>query len=179
MTTNTFRDAIVALRAEREDVAADVKRLRAEMTAAETRLGYLDGAIENLVQLGGDAADDADETPDVTDIEVEDDAETDDDLPDDGLSPFEQPHTVIRRKTPSTAMVADLVNEVGRPMHRDEVVDAYEARHGFPPSWQNPRNTLGNALLRAWSRGLIVRVDQDHFAPRRYAGKSSTEAADA
>lgn len=168
MTDDTLREALVSLRTQREDVASEVERLGAELRDAESSLARLERAIEGLAPfLDEDIAileDIDDETPDETPNETLDETPRES-----AWQQFDQP-APVRKKYPSTQMVGDLVNDLGRAIHRDEIVTAFADRFGFPPTWENPRNTLGNALLRAWERGLIERLDPDRFAPRGHEG---------
>lgn len=71
----------------------------------------------------------------------------------------------------STRMVADLVNEIGSPISRDELRDAFFAkfeRDEIEHYWQRPDNALGNAIARAVEENLIQSIGDDKFAPRGY-----------
>lgn len=170
--TNPIREALTELRSEREDVERTVSSLSVSLSNAQTRLGYLDGAIENLQQLlPVDEAEEA-ESADDADTEAAGVAE---EVVSNARAEYPTPPPVVRRKYPSTTMVTDLINELDRPVHREEIVELFHQRYGIPSSWNNPRNTLGNALLRAWEGGLILRVDQNQFAPRGFEGVTARE----
>lgn len=63
------------------------------------------------------------------------------------------------RRTPSTEMVAQLINESGREWTRSEAFEGFRERWGIPASWTTPANAFGNALARAVKRGLIGEAD--------------------
>jgi len=162
MADNTLRAALDSARAQLEGAEAEVARLKTDLREAVERKTHLERVISALEDFLDDAAV-------LTDYESEVPDETPDEspreMPRQPTFEFEQ-STPVRKKWPSTAMVGELVNDLGRAVHRDEVVGLFNDRYGIPPTWENPRNTLGNALLRAWERGLIERLDPDYFAPR-------------
>lgn len=174
MADNTLREALDAARGQHDGAEREVARLTGELTRArehESRLAKIIDAIESFLDDEAILAEPLDDdVPDETPNEMPD--ETPDERP---RASADEPikfelSTPVRRKYPSTQMVGELVNDFGRPIHRDEVIGAFEARFGIPPTWDNPRNTLGNALLRAWEKGSIERLDQDYFAPRGHEG---------
>lgn len=167
MSDPTLVHALETARGAREEAAGEVARLRAELQAAADHLAGLDNVIDAIESFLDGAS--SQKNPDGTPGETANG--TADSVPSGAprILRIEAP-TTIRKKYPSTRMVGELVNELGRPIHRDEVLGAFEEKFGIPSTWDNPRNTLGNALLRAWERGTIQRLDQHYFAPRNYAG---------
>lgn len=79
--------------------------------------------------------------------------------------PIHQSEPRVQGRVQSTKMVADLINELGRPVHRDEIVRLFDQKFGVPATWTIPRNVLGTALNRAAQRGLIQQLNQFEFAP--------------
>lgn len=172
MTDDTLRQALATARDQHEEAVAEYTRLTSELGEAKERLdslwkivdaleGYLDDAA--VVAEGDDGWDHAPEPePDETPNEVPDET------PRDGVWHFDTQPAPSRKKIPSTTMVAELINELGRPVSRDEIIPLFDQRFGIPPSWSNPRNSLGNALLRAAEKGDLVRLDFDYYAPKGF-----------
>lgn len=79
--------------------------------------------------------------------------------------PIDRAESRPQGRVQSTKMVADLINELGRPVHRDEIVRLFDQKFGIPETWTIPRNVLGTALNRAAQRGLIEQLNQFEFAP--------------
>jgi hypothetical protein len=152
---------------ERVRVTERVTQLEGELNSSRERLAALDKVLSGLRELGlldqpppsvkapepevaAAPAASEDGTPDLVQFAL------------DALK-----HKTVTTRIQSTTLVAQLVNSVGHPMNRDEVIDRFEQTHGFPDSWRNPRNNLGNALARAHENGDIDRFG-DMFAPKGY-----------
>lgn len=172
MSDDSLLKTLTLLRTQRVDAAAEVERLETELQDARVNLRQLDRGIEGLEPFVDEEIatqeDTGDETPEKSSNETPN--ETPNEVPNE--SPREN-FTVpvpVRKKWPSTRMVAELVNDIGRPIHRDEILIQFDERFGTPGTWENPRNTIGNALIRAWERGTIERLDQNYFAPKGHDG---------
>lgn len=173
MHTNTLRISLDALREEGSSIETRVAELKNELALAEQRLAHIRGAIQNLQFIVGDL-------PAASRIEnlapeVEIPQESDNpfaDIADLFENPDEtEPHDESKRsarsgvkRTPSTDWLAEIVNASGRVLTRNEVFEEYERQKGFPESWTNPRNSLGNALNRAVSKKMITRLPGDQYA---------------
>jgi len=176
---STLNTTLDTLRVQREQVESEVDGLRTALAGAEQRLSYTRGAIENIEALIGlsepetgrvvDASAEV-ESPlsrDLVDAEVPVGELQERHVPDPG-SRFFPTAPQSRTRNPTTGQLAEVVNEAGRVMTRDEVFEVYAERFGIPESWANPRNSLGNAINRAADRKWIRRLDPNHFAPRDY-----------
>lgn len=75
-----------------------------------------------------------------------------------------EPELPRRTKTPSTQMLANLVNESARSWTRDELHDGFKMRYGIPASWRNPSNAINNAIGRALEKKLIREIDGIYFS---------------
>ena len=171
MTDDTLRQALATARGQHEEAVAEVARLTAELSEATERLDGLWKVVDALEDYLDDAVlvdddEDDDQTPDVTPDETPN--EVPNETPREGSWHFEVMPAPVRKKYPSTTMVAELVNDLGRPVNRDEIIHLFDERFGIPPSWNNPRNSLGNALLRAAEKGDLVRLDFDYYAPKGF-----------
>lgn len=161
MQNTTLRDTLDTLRAEGVSLEAEAKRKRAELLAVDNRLANILGAIQNIEALLEDAAI-------IDDMELVDpDPETVTTLPE--RRNFEIVEAPARKRVPSTDWVAEVVNALGQPSTRDEIMAAFERQRGIPESWKaNPRNSFNNALGRAVERGMIAKIGDDAFAPLNY-----------
>lgn len=145
--------------------------LRSELSAAEQRLAHIHGAVENIQSLLNESA------PGEREPQA-DNANEDESIPrvDPAWGQQQAPNApLVRQRVPSTDWVAEIVNNFGRVATRDEIFEAFQVQRGFPPSWTNPRNSIGNALNRAAERHMIQRIDSNNFAPEGYS-QSGAEA---
>jgi hypothetical protein len=152
---------------ERVRVTERVTQLEGELNSSRERLAALDKVLSGLRELGLlDQLVPSAKAP-------EPEAAAAPATSEGGTPPIVQyaldalKHRAATTRIQSTTLVAQLVNSVGHPMNRDEVMDRFEQTHGFPDSWKNPRNNLGNALARAHENGDIDRFG-DMFAPKGY-----------
>lgn len=158
---------------ERAQVIERVEQLETDLSHARERLGALEKVLSGLRDLGllpseEPVTDDpgVEHGPSNADAQVRRDS--DERLESQSTFTYRgvksrPPTTRIR----STSIVADLVNAAGKPLTREQVYEEFELTHGFPESWRNPRNALGNALTRAHDNGDIDRFG-DMFAPKGY-----------
>lgn len=167
MTQDPLRSTLDTLRSEREGAERRASELDKELQAVGQRLTHLRGAIENIEALLG--------VPSVEDEAVLADDVDDDDHHaakklkwiqvthvDDGAEPE------VRKRVPSTEWVAEVVERMGHPADRDEIYKAFNHYKGFPPTWTNPRNSVNNALARAVERDLVLKLEDNLFAPLNY-----------
>lgn len=174
MTQDPLRTTLDTLRSEREGAERHATELDEELKSVARRLKHLRGAIENIEALLG--------VPSVEDEEIlslayEDDEEsasaTVRDLDftnvEDGpeRTPV-NPEPAARKRVPSTEWVAEVVDQIGRPADRDLIFEAFGHIKGFPPTWTNPRNSVNNALGRAVERRMVLKLEDNLFAPLKY-----------
>lgn len=157
-----FKATLENLRGQRDSAAAAVARLTGDLESAKTRLSHLEGAIDNLEALTGDADERKAAAPPIT--------ATPPVTPRESHLPETTPPTSRSRRIPSTELVAKIVNDFDRVVSRNEVFKEFERRYGIPTTWVSPRNSLGNAINRAADRGWIQRLDAQRFAPHNYIG---------
>ncbi|OQQ31010.1 hypothetical protein A6410_05095 [Prescottella equi] len=72
------------------------------------------------------------------------------------------------KRLKSTSMVGDIVNDIGRPVTREEVRYALYLRFGQQQLlryWKVPQNAINNALGRAVSEGLINQLESGVYGP--------------
>jgi len=180
MTQDPLRATLDTLRSEREGAERDAVELDQKLKAVGQRLTHLRGAIENIEALLGVGS-------------VEDEAivaeGANNDFESSGTSERETgftpdgPSTILpngaevtfgtyeppaRKRVPSTDWVAEVVERIGRPADRDTIFEAFGEIKGFPGSWTNPRNSVNNALGRAVERGMVLKLEENLFAPMGY-----------
>ncbi len=179
MTQDPLRITLDTLRSEREDAERRAVELDDELKSIAQRLTHLRGAIDNIEALLG--------VPSVEDEEILADEHDDEptgatvreidftnapDVPptttadDSGTSGSYEPPA--RKRVPSTDWVAEVVERIGRPADRDTIFEAFGEIKGFPESWTNPRNSVNNALGRAVERGMVLKLEENLFAPLGY-----------
>jgi len=180
MDTGSLRITLEALREEASSLESRVTAWRSEMAAAEQRLVHIRGAVQNLQFILGDVPpampivnvsgeqiwpdinssesatpNEGVVQPDLQDLSAD---ETGDERHD------EMPRPAPRiKRTRSTEWIAEIINNAGRVMTRDEVYEEYERQKGLPESWTSPRNSLGNALGRAVANTWVKRLPGDRF----------------
>lgn len=180
MAQEPLRITLDTLRSEREGAERDAVELEQKLKAVGQRLTHLRGAIENIEALLG--------VPSVEDEEIVAEAVDEDynftpkaerepgftpDGPSTTLSngaevtfgTYEPP---ARKRVPSTDWVAEVVERIGRPADRDTIFEAFGEIKGFPESWTNPRNSVNNALGRAVERRMVMKLEENLFAPMGY-----------
>jgi hypothetical protein len=168
---------IATLHSERDASVEQLRTLRDQVLVLEARLADLNAVIEGLGRLNLVSMDSARES------EGEDRrAQPDGHGKRDSSKAIPEPQqktprdaTMWGKKIRSTDMVADLINEAGRSMDREEIISEFDNRFGIPVSWDKPRNALGNALSRAAERGLIDRLGADVFAPRGFRQRAQPD----
>lgn len=184
MDNNSLRTTLEALRAEASSLESRVAAWRREMEVAEQRLVHIRGAVQNLqfilgevpvampvVNVSGEqiwpdiTGSDSSET--ATPVGPDDLQQTPlpqmDDASEDGRQGGSHRPAPRIKRTRSTEWIAEIINTTGRVMTRDEVYEEYERQKGFPESWTNPRNSLGNALGRAVANKWVKRLPGDRF----------------
>jgi hypothetical protein len=186
---STLTTTLDTLRVQRTLVETEVDGLKTSLASAEQRLSFTRGAIENIEALLGlspfgqepaTGADVTHESPSIRDLTHDETPSAQEIVGDSRRSEhrFSLVELPERTRVPSTGRIAEIVNEAGRVLTRDEVFAMFERKFGFPESWTKPRNSLGNAINRAADKGWILRLDQNHFAPQDYepyASRSLTE----
>lgn len=169
MTQDPLRTTLDTLRSERVQAEIRAIELDEELQAVAQRLTHLRGAIDSIEALLG--------IPSVEDEAVIDDATDDEesssgpaareiDFTNVGDDPRYQP--AAKKRVPSTIWVAEVVERLGRPADRDEIFKAFRHYKSFPDSWTNPRNSVNNALARAVERDLVLKLEDNLFAPLNY-----------
>lgn len=128
-----------------------VGELTSQLDAARKRLSNLQVIRASYLSLDADPEDD--DVFDFSDLSV--------------YSPSGR--MVIESKGPkkirSTRMVADMLIDSGHRWVREEILDGFQNRYGFPESWQHPVNAINNAIARAVEQGWIVEQDGYYMAP--------------
>lgn len=170
MTQDPLYATLETLRSEREGAEHDANELSQKLQAISQRLTHLRGAIENIEALLGVAS-------------VEDEAVLGENLDNDEDSSTGVAARVVdftnvedgpryepaaKKRVPSTVWVAEVVERLGRPVDRNEIFKAFRHYKNFPDSWTNPRNSVNNALARAVERDLVLKIDDNLFAPIKY-----------
>jgi hypothetical protein len=171
MIQDPLRTTLDTLRSERVQAEIRAIELDEELQAVAQRLTHLRGAIDNIEALLGipsvedeavldEAADDEESSsgPAAKEVEI--------DFTNVGDGPrFERG---ARKRVPSTEWVAEVVDQIGRPADRDLIFEAFGHIKGFPESWSNPRNSVNNALGRAVERRMVLKLEDNLFAPLTY-----------
>ncbi|WP_447646748.1 hypothetical protein [Nocardioides zeae] len=165
MNPSAVEQVVADLEREHHDVLDRLAKLKAELAAVEARRADIENVRAGLERLGA-------VTVERSTISDTDRAYAQAQRTDGGSSVGRdavaaEPATPVQRIR-STELVAQLVARAGAPMTRDEIVDRFGEEIGFPETWQNPRNAIGNALARATSRGLIASLDGDRFAGKEF-----------
>ncbi|MGS0561465.1 hypothetical protein [Microbacterium aurugineum] len=181
MTQDPLRTTLDTLRTEREGAERDAVELDQKLKAVGQRLTHLRGAIENIEALLGipsvedeavlavDLDDDEPAGATVREIDFTNTPDSPPNSADDDADPDFGPFTpVARKRVPSTDWVAEVVERMGRPGDRDDIFKAFHHYKGFPESWTNPRNSVNNALGRAVERGMVLKLEENLFAPLGY-----------
>lgn len=182
MTQDPLRITLDTLRSEREGAERDAVELEQKLKAVGQRLTHLRGAIENIEALLGvpsvddeavlNALPEDDQASGATVREVDftntADAPSVDSMDGDADTDDEPFAPVVRKRVPSTDWVADVLERMGHPGDRDDIFKAFKHYKGFPKSWTNPRNSVNNALGRAVERGMVLKLEENLFAPLGY-----------
>ena len=174
MDTHGFEELFGTLDRERQQMAARLETLRREVVESEQRMRDLDAVIAGLQRLDL-VPTKAELEPSSVHVPAVHDEPSEEEDP--GALESTASATPPRQRIRSTEMVADVVNRAVGPLTRDEVVEKFRVEVGFPASWANPRNAIGNALGRATSRGWVTALDGDRFAPLGWVEARREEAA--
>ncbi|WP_299057941.1 hypothetical protein [uncultured Nocardioides sp.] len=171
-----FGEAWEALRSERAAARARLGELHRQLEEVEGRLRDLDAVITGFrrLSLAPGVEERSQQEAALEDASNEQDDEGDAREPGAPSSTS----TPKKRRIRSTDLVATLVNQATEPMTRDQIVNAFEVHIGFPKSWANPRNAVGNALNRAAKAGRVQTLPGDTFAPREWRGDPPEGQAD-
>lgn len=182
MDTEPLRTTLEALRAEASSLETRVASWRREAEVAEERLMHIRGAVQNLQFILGDVHDRMPIVnisgkqlwPDIvgSDSSASDavegrpgsegsSADDSDEVAERHVAQSRPPGRI--KRTRSTEWIAEIINNTGLVMTRDEIYAEYERQKGFPESWTSPRNSLGNALGRAVANKWVKRLPGDRF----------------
>lgn len=180
MAQDPLRITLDTLRSEREGAERDAVDLEQKLKAVGQRLTHLRGAIENIeALLGVSSVEDEAIVAEGEDDDFEFTGTTEREigftpngpsmvLPNGVEATFGTYEPPARKRVPSTDWVAEVVERIGRPADRDTIFEAFGEIKGFPESWTNPRNSVNNALGRAVERRMVMKLEENLFAPMGY-----------
>lgn len=171
MDDDQLRIALDTLRVEEAQGAARIHQLKLELWAVEQRQESVRTAIAGLSAI----VDEAPATPPPATLATKDEPRTAISLTQDPSENAEHDEVEIRRikRIPSAKWLSEIVDDLNQVLTRDELFKAYEKRHGFAPTWKQPRNVLGTALNRAVERGQIQSLGGNRYAPIRFDADNS------
>lgn len=164
--SNHVGAALDELRSERVLVVDRVEKLRSELDESTTQLARLDKAIESLELLIPSDTETSNDSDRENGLEIRP-VPHPDSSSDMFMSHNAEDDELIRRYLPrggsgkrlrSTRMVADLLAEIGGPVTRDYLREAFFGIYGrdkLEKYWDRPENALNTAINRAIIENII------------------------